>query len=217
MAKVTEEQVKILERVLPDWAVKTNNDPRKKGMSVITPQYVIETLNEVFGFGGWTVEHEIMQTNDVWCVVKGCLVLNIGTDKEFRTPLTYGGNDNKDAGDRMKGAVTDLMTKSAQFIHIANSVFRGEYVGGELKVNKLDVATELVKTALPNSLVLTEEHKEMLRWYVQHWLNSKDYMLGACAKYGLDVPKSFEEPELKKWAFGNRIKLIEIHKEVSDE
>jgi recombination DNA repair RAD52 pathway protein len=49
-----------LKEPLPREAVSPN--PQKPGLSVIKVIYVVERLNEVFGFNGWHVDNEVVET-----------------------------------------------------------------------------------------------------------------------------------------------------------
>lgn len=223
LTKLTDEQLTKLSKLsgeLPKWAIKPNKDPRKSGMSVITPQYVIDVLNDIFGVGNWTVEHEVVETTEKFVVVKGWLALNTADkEKTFTTPMTYGGNDNFDLGDRYKGAVTDLMTKSAQFLGIAHAVFIGEYNGGNY--SKLDEATDLaVKTFAGSKVVkqaeLTDEQKSILRYYVGQWNSNSAVMEALCLKHSLPLPKTSDDAGYKAWVGNYRKLLFDLYETVKE-
>ena len=215
---LSQEQIVILKRLPPQWAVKPNNDPRRKGMSVITPQYVIDTLNDAFGIGNWTLVHEVVFMDVKWTVVKGKLNIKVN-DKEFSTPETYGGNDNTDIGDRMKGAVTDLLTKSGQFLGIAHSVFKGEWVGGE-HTSKLDEAVQLAKQTFPKSeevivkSMWTNEQKNIFYFYEQMHANSPEVMIAFCEKNNLTPPADYTQKSIRQWNKENCKILFEKYEEV---
>jgi len=99
--------------------------------SAVSPAYVYERLNDVFGIDGWTFTSELVkeipQANgkDIYVVVKVTLQCRVGDKGVVRSQ--YGGNCNqRDVGDSYKGAVTDALTKCASMVYIAQDVYKGQ-------------------------------------------------------------------------------------------
>lgn len=219
MNKLSQEQIHILEQDVPQWATKASN---KANMTSINPTWVIQTLNEAFGYGGWILEHEFMWDKETgktdknatkysMAVVRGQLRLNLNTENEFLTPMTYGGNDNVDCGDRCKGAVTDLLTKSVQFLNVAHKVFKGEYDGATLKIDK---AEQAIKEAL--SEVKEQFPEDIKNWFLMQWTNSPDKMIAICNDNELKPVSKHEMENYQKWVAANSVKcpdkLVLIYK-----
>lgn len=124
---LTEEQTRTLFAPLPKEALRQH--PTKKFLTVITPIYVLERLNNVFGIGSWefrtepvNVGRSNMGNKGPMCVVKGILDI-----PEYGIHLEqYGGNDNPDMGDAYKGAATDALTKIASYLGIGFEVYKGK-------------------------------------------------------------------------------------------
>lgn len=105
---------------LPPEAIKPHQS--KSFLSSITPIYVTERLNEVFGVGAWRVSVDKIDRDNKMVVVKVKFSIpTYGIEYEC-----YGGNDNADLGDAYKGATTDAITKIASWLGIGAEVFRGE-------------------------------------------------------------------------------------------
>jgi len=114
----------MLKKPLPSAAIKQHS--QKKYLSTIDPAYIIERLNDVFGIGGWHVEHEIILSNDSQIVVRGRLEI---PHYEIKTSYQYGGwqdkNEKMEIGDRYKAAVTDCFGKCASYLGIGLDVYKG--------------------------------------------------------------------------------------------
>jgi hypothetical protein len=123
---LTKEQIRLLFSPLPREAIRQH--PTKKFLSVITPIYVLERLNDVFGVGTWEYRTEPVNVaqaagpnKGAMCVVKGMLDI-----PEYGVHLEqYGGNDNPDMGDAYKGAATDALTKIASYLGIGFDIYKG--------------------------------------------------------------------------------------------
>lgn len=125
-ASLTKEQVDKLFAPLPKEALRVH--PTKPFLTVITPIYVLERLNQVFGVGKWEFRTEPvtigtgMRNKGPMCVVKGILDI-----PDYAIHLEqYGGNDNVDMGDAYKGAATDALTKIASYLGIGFEVYKGK-------------------------------------------------------------------------------------------
>jgi hypothetical protein len=123
---LTKEQTDKLFSPLPKEALKPH--PTKTFLTVISPIYVLERLNEVFGVGKWEFRSEPVTIGDAvgnkgrMAVVKGILDI-----PEYGVHLEqYGGNDNLDMGDAYKGAATDALTKIASYLGIGFEVYKGK-------------------------------------------------------------------------------------------
>jgi hypothetical protein len=124
--KLSQAQLEKLFSPLPREAL--HQHPTKKFLTVITPIYVLERLNDVFGVGNWEYRTEPVNVREApnsnkgpMCVVKGILDI-----PEYGIHLEqYGGNDNPDMGDAYKGAATDALTKLASYLGIGFEVYKG--------------------------------------------------------------------------------------------
>jgi len=116
---LTTAQIAQLNAPIPDWALKQH--PSRTYLTVIHPMAVIDRLNEVFGAGKWkTICHD-MPFNGKFAVTRLELII-----PEYDIHLEqYGGNDNSDAGDALKGAATDALTKCASYLGIGAYIYKG--------------------------------------------------------------------------------------------
>jgi hypothetical protein len=127
---MTTKQRELLNKALPDWAVK----PNKRGMSAIHPMAVIDRLNEVFGHGKWGTEVEYLSSRawvqktqngsrDMWSAT---CKLRLTIPSEGIVLEQFGGSPNDDEGDALKGAATDALTKCASYLGIGASIYKGQ-------------------------------------------------------------------------------------------
>ena len=134
-ADLPEEIQKILTRPLPAEAI--GDHPRIAGLSSIKPAFVVERLIEAFGNGGWDDSVTIVDRDshsETW---------NAGTPKEKQVKIhtatvhltftiekyglhkeNFGGCDNVDLGDALKGARTDALTKIASELGVGLDVYK---------------------------------------------------------------------------------------------
>jgi len=100
---------------------------QKSFLTVLKAMYVIERLNDVFGLGRWNLEHEIINSEDGYILMKGQLKLLDYPD--IIVPAQYGGHKTSGTGTEMadgyKSAITDCITKSASYLEIGIDVFKG--------------------------------------------------------------------------------------------
>jgi len=116
--KLSQELTNRLKEPLPPEAVRPH--PTKPYLSSINSIYVTERLNQVFGVGGWKIAVEIIDAK-----VDMVLVKLVFTVPEFDIHLEqFGGNDNKDKGDALKGATTDALTKIGSYLGIGQDVWK---------------------------------------------------------------------------------------------
>jgi len=104
--------------------------PTKTFLSTIKAIYVTERLNDLFGIGGWTLEHEIISDEPDYVAVRGQIV--IGEPYNIKTPMQYGGHNktgkNTEPADGYKSAMTDCQSKCASYLEIGIDVFKGTKV-----------------------------------------------------------------------------------------
>lgn len=133
LKQLTAEQIAQLEAPLPKEAVKPH--PSKTYLSTIKPIFVTERLNQVFGLGGWTTHCKVVETSTKPGMRNNQPIdIHVATvDVTLSIPAygleyqTYGGSDNEDLGDALKGAVSDATTKiAAVHLHVGLSVYKGE-------------------------------------------------------------------------------------------
>lgn len=129
--KLTKEQETILQAELPKWATKAH--PTKKNMTVIHPMAVVDILNKVFGIGGWELDTRYISCEPFVQKTKN------GERDMFRATVSatfsvedygiylsqFGGSSNDDAGDALKGAATDALTKIASYLGIGAYIYKG--------------------------------------------------------------------------------------------
>lgn len=120
--------------------------PGQSYLTSIDAQYVVERLNEVFEFNGWSTEYEVL-TASIETVVIKCRLTGDGWHRE-----AFGGASNKKRkdgswnmtpGDLYKSAMTSSLSKAASHIGVGNEIYKGnesqivqnlnEPVGGEHK------------------------------------------------------------------------------------
>jgi len=101
--------------------------PTKTFLSTIKAIYVVERLNDVFGIGGWIMEHEVFSDEQDYVSVKGHIYLR--EPYKFSTPTQYGGHKktgtNTEPADGYKSAVTDCQSKCASYLEIGIDIFKG--------------------------------------------------------------------------------------------
>lgn len=132
--------LEILKRPLPEEAI--GKHPRIKGLSSIKAAFVIERLIEAFGPGGWHETVEIIdkgKRQEVWSKGKpeertvdlyvATVKLTFTIDRYGIYKENFGGSDNEDFADALKGARTDALTKIASEFGIGLDVYKGR--GGE--------------------------------------------------------------------------------------
>lgn len=146
--KITNEMREQLHAQLPQEALSKH--PAKTFLTSIKAIYVVERLNDVFGVGSWQTRTEIVSIENNNAVVK-CIfeIPEYGVYFE-----TYGGHDDKDLGDALKGAATDALTKAASYLEIGIEVFKGLAKGFETKPNE---STDVSKR---NNFVTFDEIKK---------------------------------------------------------
>jgi len=128
--QVTDEQKAALLRPLPSEAISAPSS-ETHGLSSIKPIYVGERFSEVFGLCGlgWILRSEVVSVlpKDSASKKGDMVVVKAYVDiPAYNIHLeSYGGNNNRDAGDAYKGAVSDALTKMASFLGIGADVYKG--------------------------------------------------------------------------------------------
>lgn len=153
----------ILNRKIPQWAL--SDRPGAGKLTSIKSIYITETLNEMFGIGGWTVQCELIPINGNTFIQtkKGDLSFYTVMMKViFQTnDIHYeciASADNTDLGDAAKGAISDCLSKIGSWIGIAAAVYRGETIYETLNASHPDWKT--IKEDLKEKKITLEEIKE---------------------------------------------------------
>jgi hypothetical protein len=103
-------------------------------LTSVKAQYVVERLNEVFGFMNWTHTGEYKEVEDgVLFLGTLSVTVNGKTNTQFAPGFS---KDKKNLGDAYKGAKTDSLSKSASMIGVANDVFKGLVSAKDVKAGK---------------------------------------------------------------------------------
>jgi len=168
---LSSDQLRDLRKALPEKAIKPH--PTKKGMSTIKPWAVYERMNEVFGVGGFRTTKEIIScerfvqttksgSRDMWDATAK-VTLYIGDWQEEY----FGGSQNDDRGDAMKGATTDAFTTLCA-LHLGigvyiwqdlNEPYDAEKAAEDARLAK--EADELAAKEEADRLALVEKTKEL--------------------------------------------------------
>ena len=101
--------------------------PTKTFLSTIKAIYITERLNDVFGIGGWNLQHVIVSDTPEYVTV--CGFISLKEPYGFDTPRQYGGHKktgtNTEPADGYKSAMTDCQSKCASYLEIGIDVFKG--------------------------------------------------------------------------------------------
>ena len=95
----------------------------KLKLHTIKAQYIVERLNEVLGFSGWSMHGEYMPT-DKGVLYKGVLKIK-AFDHEVEA-VGYSDFNQNNLGYSYKSAKTDALSKAASWIGVGNDVFKGK-------------------------------------------------------------------------------------------
>lgn len=133
--ELPDEIQKILTRTLPAEAI--GKHPRIEGLSSINPAFVVERLIEAFGNGGWEDSVAIVDRDsrmETWNAGKpnekqvkifiATVHLTFTVEKYGLHKENFGGCDNVDLGDALKGARTDALTKIASELGVGLEVYK---------------------------------------------------------------------------------------------
>jgi len=101
--------------------------PTKTYLTTLKAMYIVERLNDVFGIGRWTLEHEIIKEFENQVLIKGKLVF---LEYDINLSEQYGGHAISGKGveiaDGYKSAITDCISKSASYLEIGIDMFKGK-------------------------------------------------------------------------------------------
>lgn len=101
--------------------------PTKSFLTTLKAMYIVERLNDVFGIGRWTLEHNVELATDNYILLRGKLIL---LDYDCEIPDQFGGHPitgkNTEIADGYKSAVTDILSKSASYLEIGIDMFKGK-------------------------------------------------------------------------------------------
>jgi hypothetical protein len=124
MSKITPEIREKLRAPFPPEAYSQH--PTKKFLTTLKAMYSTERMNDVFGIGRWTIDHEVVFHENEYVLVKGKLRL---LDFDCEIPEQYGGHATGGKGtepaDGYKSAITDLLSKSFSYLEIGLELFKG--------------------------------------------------------------------------------------------
>lgn len=122
---ISEEIRKQLKADFPSEAYSQH--PTKTYLTTLKAMYITERLNDVFGLGRWTLEHEVIKEAEGQVLIKGKLVI---FDYECILPTQYGSHaitgTGVDLADGYKSAITDCISKSASYLEIGIDMFKGK-------------------------------------------------------------------------------------------
>lgn len=192
--KLSQEQKDLLKKPLPPEAIKQH--PTKTYLSTINAIYVVERLNEVFGVGEWKLKADVINSVDKMVTVK-CEF----TVPEYGIELEqFGGNDNVDKGDALKGAMTDALTKIGSYLGIGADVWKSK--GNDQKpqntVNDNKYATPQPVTKKPDLVKWTNDELKAFSENKNFTLRTGNkngkawYMLDADGKTGFIYDNVYE-------------------------
>lgn len=100
--------------------------------TAIKAYYIIERLNSIFGIHGWSHTCEVVFINDKEAAVKGRLSLwDYGIIIE-----EMGGHNDKDAGNRVKGAKTSSLSKCTSILGMGHEIYAQSYSKGNTNPKK---------------------------------------------------------------------------------
>lgn len=139
--------------------------PTKKYLSSIKPAFVIERMNDVFGIGGYreiyreisvsSREVEYKEKDDdgrPTGKVRKALVFSGTVHATLMIPKygihleNFGGSENEDAGDALKGACTDAFTKMCSHLGVGLEIYKGKAGGAESAQSSMPACPSCKKT-----------------------------------------------------------------------
>ncbi len=139
--------VDAISKPLPPEALKQH--PTKSYLSTINAAFLMERLDDIFGIGGWHLE----DTGITWVSDKNskpfaCTKVTL-TIVEYNLSFNaYGGSNNDDPGDMMKGAVTDGFTSCCKLLGIGRHVWMDKK-GQDSKTNNYEPTRRQGGSATP--------------------------------------------------------------------
>jgi hypothetical protein len=165
---ITKEMREDLRKSFPDEAYSKH--PTKTFLTTLKAMYVTERLNDVFGLGRWSIDHEVIERTNDYVLIQGtfkCL------DYEVIVPSQYGGHKtsgtNTEMADGFKSAITDCISKIASYLEVGIDMFKGKKnISGTTNNNKKDetpvkwLNDKQSQTVINNGL---DKIKECLAYY----------------------------------------------------
>jgi len=126
-------------------------------LTSIKAQYIVDRLNQVFGFMNWSHTGEYLE-KDGGVIYMGTLNVTVAgkTNRQFAPGYSA---DKKNVGDAYKSAKTDSLSKAASMYGIGDSVFKGKVDANAVKngtfkttvapVNAVSATVAKVETIAP--------------------------------------------------------------------
>lgn len=127
-----------LKEPLPPEAITAND--KTPHLSSIKPAFVIERMNDVFGIGGYHTTNKTIHYEKVERTFKkgqpgeykrdqfiGTVHGTLDIPKYGIHLENFGGSENDDLGDALKGAATDAFTKMCSYLGIGLDVYKGKH------------------------------------------------------------------------------------------
>jgi len=136
--QLTKPMIEQLLKPFPPEALETINYGAK--LTTIKAMYIIERLNEVFGYGRWVHHHTIIKSDTKETIALGRLEI---LDYDVVVPEQYGGMRGGSA-DSYKGAVTNSLSKCASYLGVGIDVFKGQKEKAPAKPKPQDEAEQIV-------------------------------------------------------------------------
>ncbi len=183
-----------LKAPLPPEAVTQH--PSKSYLSSIKPAYVIERMNDVFGIGSYhetyreisvsSREQERERNGKTYKVAVFVATVH-GTLEIPRYGIhleNFGGSENDDAGDALKGAATDAFTKMCSHLGIGMDVYKGKGRHGNQQQPKKAPASvqkppQANGQAMPQKITISGRAGEVKKDGSAYWME----LVGEKGKY----------------------------------
>lgn len=130
---ITKEMTKALNAEFPPEAYKKVT--QRGGYMTLQAGYITERLNEVFGIGRWSLNHETSSYPETKGNADGSSTVTMhvvtkgnfsSLDYDTHTTVQYGSSKLENPiGDSFKKSVTDCLSKVASQLGVGNSLFKG--------------------------------------------------------------------------------------------
>ena len=95
-------------------------------LTSVKAQYIVERLNETFGFDRWSMKGEYERLPDGVLFIGDLIIALDDCEHTVYSMAGWGKLRKAGWGDAYKGAKTDALGKACSMIGIANSVFKGQ-------------------------------------------------------------------------------------------
>ena len=114
--------IEAISKPLPPEAIKPH--PTKSYLDTINAAFLMKALDDIFGIGGWHISDEgITWIQDKNGKQFACTKVTLTLTEYNISFNAYGGSNNDDPGDMMKGAVTDGFTSCCKQLGIGRHVW----------------------------------------------------------------------------------------------